>query len=173
MIRKATINDLDNIENIYNKVLDQEEEGKASIGWTRGVYPTRQTAKDALLRDDIFVYEEDGKLLATAIINTHQLDIYAKGDWHVEAPDDKVMVLHTLVVSPDAAGKGIGRSFVAFYEQYAKEQGCKDLRMDTQAKNQAARNLYQHLGYEEVSIVPCPEFNGIKGIKLVLLEKEI
>lgn len=173
MIRKATINDLDNIEAIYNKVLDQEEEGKASIGWTRGIYPTRQTAKDALMRDDLFVCEEDGDILATAIINTHQLDIYAKGDWHIEASYNQVMVLHTLVVSPDAAGKGIGRRFVAFYEQYAQQQGCKDLRMDTQAKNYAARNLYHHLGYEEVSIVPCPEFNGIKGIELVLLEKAI
>lgn len=173
MIRKATINDLDDIEIIYNKVLDQEEEGKASIGWTRGIYPTRQTAKDALKRDDLFVYEEDKHILATAIINKYQLDIYKKGDWHVETSDDYVMVLHTLVVSPNATGKGIGRRFVAYYEQYAKEQDCKDLRMDTQAKNQAARHLYHQLGYEEVSIVSCPFFNGIEGIQLVLLEKAI
>lgn len=173
MIRKATSNDLDGIEAIYNKVLDQEEANKVSIGWIRGVYPTRQTAESALLRDDLFVYEKDGNILATAIINKNQLDIYAQGNWHNSVMDDEVMVLHTLVVSPNVAGKGIGRAFVTFYEQYAKEQGCKDLRMDTQAKNQAARHLYHHLGYEEVSIIPCPFFNGIEGIELVLLEKSI
>ena len=49
MIRKATINDLDDIEIIYNKVLDQEEEGKASIGWTRWCHQmllARESAED-------------------------------------------------------------------------------------------------------------------------------
>lgn len=182
MIRKATSKDIDGITAIYNKVLDLEEQGAASIGWQRGVYPTRDTALMALERGDLFVYEEespnaggDGKphqLLATAIINHKQMDSYAKGNWKVAATDEEVMVLHTLVVDPDHAGKGIGKKMVAYYEQYAKNQGCKDLRMDTQAKNQAARRLYHHLGYEEIGIIPC-DFNGIPGISLVLLEKAL
>lgn len=182
MIRKATNKDIDGIAAIYNKVLDLEEQGEASIGWQRGVYPTRDTALMALERGDLFVYEEDNKsdngddnrnhLMATAIINHKQMDSYAKGNWKVIATDDEVMVLHTLVVDPGHAGKGIGKQMVAYYEQYAKKQGCKDLRMDTQAKNQAARNLYHHLGYEEIGIVPC-DFNGIPGISLVLLEKAL
>lgn len=184
MIRKATSKDIDGITAIYNKVLDMEEQGAASIGWQRGVYPTRNTALMALERGDLFVYEEENKnedanenanasqLMATAIINHLQMDSYAKGNWKVTATDDEVMVLHTLVVDPDHAGKGIGKKMVAYYEQYAKKQGCKDLRMDTQAKNQAARNLYHHLGYEEIGIVPC-DFNGIPGISLVLLEKAL
>ncbi len=173
MIRKATSKDIDGIVAIYNKVLDQEEKGKASIGWQRGVYPTKDTALMALKRNDLFVYEgEEGEVLATAIINHKQMESYAKGQWKVNAKENEIMVLHTLVVYPDCSGKGIGREFVAFYEQYAKDQGCKDLRMDTQAKNQVARNLYHHLRYEEIGIVPC-DFNGIKGISLVLLEKRI
>ena len=64
------------------------------------------------------------------------------------------MVLHTLVVSPYCVKKGIGTKFVAFYEQYAKENNCPELRMDTNAKNLVARKLYKKLGYKEVSIVP-------------------
>ncbi len=172
MIRKATKNDIDGIVAIYNKVLDLEEEGLASIGWQRGVYPTRDTALLALQRSDLFVYEQEGKIEATAIINHKQMDSYAKGNWHVEASDDEVMVLHTLVVDPGCSGRGIGKTFVAYYEEYARQEGCKDLRMDTQAKNKAARNLYHHLGYEEIGIVPC-DFNGIEGIDLVLLEKAL
>jgi len=173
MIRKATSKDIDTIVAIYNKVLDLEERGKASIGWQRGVYPTKDTALSALERNDLFVYEgKKGEVQATAIINNNQMDSYAKGNWKVEATEEQIMVLHTLVVDPDCSGRGIGREFVAFYEQYAQEQGCKDLRMDTQVKNRAARNLYHQLGYEEIGIVPC-DFNGIHGISLVLLEKEI
>ena len=82
------------------------------------------------------------------------------------------MVLHTLVISTSHSGKGYGKAFVAFYEPYAKEQGCPFLRMDTNAKNHAARSLYQKLGYKEIGIVPC-NFNGIEGISLVLLEKKV
>ncbi len=44
--------------------------------------------------------------------------------------------------------------------------------MDTNAKNAAARRLYQKLGYGEPDIVPCT-FNGIPGVQLVLLEKKL
>ena len=82
------------------------------------------------------------------------------------------MVLHTLVVDPTLAGKGYGSRFVRFYEQYAAENDCLYLRMDTNARNQAARRLYRHLGYREAGIVPC-EFNGIPGVQLVCLEKTL
>lgn len=170
--RKAVYADVDGVEAIYNKVLTLEEQGCASIGWQRGVYPTRETARMALQRDDLFVCEEDGQLLATAIINHTQMPSYVDGEWKVAADGDEVMVLHTLVVDPDASGMGIGSKFVDYYEQYAKSQGCKDLRMDTQAKNRAARRLYHGLGYEEIGTTKC-EFNGIQGITLVLLEKPL
>ena len=82
------------------------------------------------------------------------------------------MVLHTLVVDPAFGGKGCGKAFVAFYEEYARTHGCPYLRMDTNARNQAARRLYRHLGYREAGIVPC-EFNGIPGVQLVCLEKTL
>ena len=170
MIRKATSKDIDGIATIYNNILDSEEKGEACIGWQRGVYPTKDTATKALERGDLFAYEQEGKLMATAIINHIQMDSYEKGSWKVQATDKDVMVLHTLVVDPKCSGKGIGRAFVSFYERYAREQSCKALRMDTQAKNQAARKFYHKLGYDEIGTVPC-EFNGIKGVDLVLLEK--
>ena len=65
-----------------------------------------------------------------------------------------------------------GKAFVAFYEDYAKEHHCLALRMDTNARNAGARNLYHKLGYEEIGIVSCV-FNGIPGVELVCLEKYI
>ena len=121
---------------------------------------------------NLFVYEEEGRVLAAAVINQTQVDAYTDGKWTYPARDDEVMVLHTLVVEPTAGGRGIGRAFVAFYEHYAREHGCTVLRMDTNAKNAAARRLYQKLGYGEPDIVPCT-FNGIPGVQLVLLEKKL
>ena len=77
-----------------------------------------------------------------------------------------------VVIDPDTAGKGFGKQFVAFYEDYARQNGCRCLRMDTNSRNARARAMYRMLGYREAGIVPCV-FNGIEGVELVLLEKTL
>ena len=108
--------------------------------------------------------------MGAAIINQTQVGAYYGGPWQYAAEDSEIMVLHTLVIDPDAAGRGFGKQFVAFYEDYAGENGCKVLRMDTNSRNARARAMYAKLGYREAGIVPCV-FNGIEGVGLVLLEK--
>ena len=171
-IRKAASADLDAVALTYSHIHTEEEQGRAVIGWQRGVYPERETAEKALERDDLFVEELDGVPVGTAIINQQQVDVYAGAPWEYEAPEDRVMVLHTLVIDPQAPACGLGRAFVAFYEQYAREHGCPYLRMDTNVRNVRARAFYQKLGYKEIAVVPCL-FNGLKGVELVLLEKKL
>lgn len=156
-IRKAAERDVLPVAAIYEHIISEEEAGRVCIGWQRGVYPTEHTAREAI---------------AAARINRTQVPEYADAQWEYAAPDDEIMVLHTLVVSPACAGRGYGTEFVHFYERYALENGCPYLRMDTNAKNTAARRLYARLGYKEVGIVDCT-FNGIAGVKLVCLEKKI
>lgn len=172
MFRKATSADIDRIEEIYNEIHSREEAGLSTIGWQRGVYPTRQTAESGVVEKDMFVLEDGRHIVAAARINRIQLAEYALAHWRHDAPEDQIMVLHTLVVSPSCMGQGYGTQFVAFYERYALDHACSFLRMDTQAKNASARALYNRLGYEEISIVPCA-FNGINGVQLVCLEKKL
>lgn len=169
-IRHAVASDVDRINEIYEKILAAGESGRDVVGWVRGGYPTRDTALLALDRGDLFVYEEDGPVEASGIINQKQMDSYAQGAWKIAAAPKEVMVLHTLVVDPEASGRGIAHAFVSFYEQYARDAGCRVLRIDTQEKNAPARSLYHKLGFSEADILDC-DFNGIPGIRLVLLEK--
>ena len=170
MIRKAVQADIPAVAAIYDKLHTEEEAGRITIGWIRGVYPTEDTAWQALSRGDLFVQEDSGRIVGAAIINQTQVDAYYGGPWQFAAADSEVMVLHTLVIDPDAAGRGFGKQFVAFYEDYAIQNGCKVLRMDTNSRNTRARAMYAKLGYREAGIVPCV-FNGIAGEGLVLLEK--
>ena len=170
MIRKALESDIPAVAAIYDKLHTEEEAGRATIGWIRGVYPTEDTARQALSRGDLFGQEDGGTIVGAAIITQTQVDADYGGPWQYAAEDNKVMVLHTLVIDPDAAGRGFGKQFVAFYEDYAIQNGCKVLRMDTNSRNLRARAMYGRLGYREAGIVPCV-FNGIAGVALVLLEK--
>ncbi|WP_304263792.1 GNAT family N-acetyltransferase [Kallipyga massiliensis] len=186
--RKATSRDLMAVGDIYDRIHDHEEAGLLSTGWIRGVYPTPDTARAALDRGDLYVLVETGSaetspagaggaganpaetIVAAGVINQVQLPEYREANWQVPADEDEILVLHTLTVDPLQVGHGYGRSFVANYEDLARDQGMKALRMDTNALNQRARALYRKLGYREVGQIPTV-FNGIDGVMLVLLEK--
>lgn len=171
-IRPATAADIPAVAAIYERIHDAEEAGRMTIGWQRGVYPTAATARAALAAGDLFVLEDGGAIAAAARINREQVPVYAQVDWQYKAADDEVMVLHTLTVDPPRAGKGYGRRFLEFYEAYALEHGCPVLRIDTNARNAAARAMYARHGYIESGIVPTV-FNGIPGVDLVCMEKRL
>lgn len=171
IIRKALPGDIPQVAEIYEHILDKEEQGETTIGWIRGVYPTKETALKALEAGELFVMLQDETVVAAAKINQIQVPEYKDASWeYPDAPEDQIMVLHTLVVDPAFSGKGFGTEFVSFYEEYALKNHCPYLRMDTNARNLAARRLYKRLGYWEAGIVSCV-FNGIPDVQLVCLEK--
>lgn len=172
MFRKATYEDIDKIAKIYDKAHTLEEQGLTTTGWQRAIYPTRETAEKSVEAGDMFVMETEGQIVACGRINKEQVDVYADVEWSYDAPDDEVMVLHTLVVDSDCKGKGYGTQFVDFYERYSFEKGCRYLRIDTNERNTQARRLYKKLGYTEKAIVKCV-FNGIEGVGLVCIEKTL
>ena len=169
-IRKAVSSDLDAVAAIYLHILDAQDAGRCMVGWQRGVYPTRHTAQEALDAGELYVLCENAQVIAAARINQTQMPAYTRANWRYDAPADQVLVLHTLVVDPCAAGRGAGTRFVRFYETLAMQMRCPYLRMDTNANNAAARGLYKKLGYCEADVVPCA-FNGIEDVMLVCLEK--
>jgi len=118
------------------------------------------------------VLTDGGALVAAGRIDRTQVPVYAQVPWQYAAPPEQVLVLHTLVVDPTIAGHGYGTQFVRFYARRARALGCTVLRIDTNAKNAAARRLYARLGFREAAIVPCT-FNSIAGVELVCLEKRL
>ncbi|MFR2892569.1 GNAT family N-acetyltransferase [Peptoniphilus grossensis] len=120
----------------------------------------------------MFVMEDVGYIVGSGIINKEQVDVYEKAKWKFAAKDSEVMVLHTLAIDPDKSGMGYGKRFVDFYEDYARENGCKYLRMDTNEINKAARSLYKSLAFDEIDCLSCI-FNGLEGVNLILFEKKL
>lgn len=172
IIRKAELKDIDAVTLIFEHIIEEEEKGKCTIGWQRGVYPIRDTAVAALKNDDLFVMEEGGEIISAMRLNKEQVPEYKNCQWEYPAEDDQVMVMHTLVVEPSVTKHGYGKKMVGFYEKYARENNCPYLRMDTNALNSRARAVYKKYGYKEIGITPCV-FNGIQGVNLVCIEKKL
>lgn len=171
LIRKGSEKDLPQIALIYDDILKEEESGRTSVGWVRGIYPTEAVIKNGLAAEDLFVMTVSGETVAAARINNTQSTEYRHAAWQKrDILPHEVMVLHTLTVSPRHSGKGFGTAFVRFYEEYAKLNSCRVLRMDTVTTNFAARSLYRKLGFHEVGDVPC-SVKGLEHLRLICLEK--
>lgn len=80
IFEKASETDIISICHIYDDIHCAEEKGLLFVGWKRGVYPTDKTAPDSFNRGDLFVEkDEEGIVVAAAIINKIQVPDYKKG----------------------------------------------------------------------------------------------
>lgn len=147
MIRKATAQDIDQIEKSYIELLTYEQEHVAYTVWKMGVYPTRETAEKSLAAGSLYVMEQDGEICASIILNREQPEEYGSIKWKYSAQPDEVLVVHLLCVRPSKAGQGIGKAMVQFAEEEGKRRNLRVVRLDTGAQNIPAASLYRKLGF--------------------------
>lgn len=172
-IEKASEKDIDAVAEIYNLIHQLEEDGKLSIGWDRNIYPIKETAQVAYEDDSLFVMRIKEKVIASAIINQLQPAGYDEVDWNFPADDDKVGVLHTLVVHPAYTNMGLGKKFVAYFEDHCRSLGYEVARLDTQSKNLGPFKLYPKLGYSLAAIKKVPFQNLPAKVELAMYEKRL
>lgn len=148
MIRQAVITDLDAIEEGYREHFLHEKQYGAYTVFQEGVYPTRRDAEKALSSEALYVYEENGVVMGSMILDKQQPDEYGKVDWPGKTADEHVSVIHLLMVRPCASGKGIGSALLKFAEEEARRHSCTVLRLDTGEQNIPAAALYKKLGFQ-------------------------
>ena len=147
MWRKGTLSDTGAVYRCYCELLDYEEKNGANTVWKKGVYPTERTALEAIEAGDMYVFEENGEILASVIIDGRQPAEYDSVPWTCEAEEGEVYVIHTLCVSPRAAGQGVGTAAVRFAAEMGRQNNKKAIRLDTGAQNIPAVRLYEKLGF--------------------------
>ncbi len=148
MIRKAILQDIEQVERGYEELLLYEQKHGAYTVWKLGIYPTRETAAKSLKEDTLYVMEQDGEIYASMIGKQIQPEEYSTIKWKYCAQPEEVFVIHLLCVRPSKAGCGIGKAMVRFAIEEAKRLHCKAIRLDTGTQNKPAVALYKKLGFE-------------------------
>lgn len=171
MIRRAVFNDVEFIEDTYNEHFQYEKEQKAFTIFKKGVYPTETDAKKAIRTGTLYVYEENGSIAGSIIVDNIQPEEYAKIAWEQVLTDEEVMVIHLLLVRPSMAGKGIASALVGFAEELAKKRSCKVLGLDTGSQNIPAVSLYKKLGFRIAATASMKVGNLIEHSGHLFLEK--
>ncbi len=103
------------------------------------------TYMDFLKENRVIVAWADGKVVGLLIYITRNI---SGGPMR----ERKVLFVDSMAVDEAYRGKGIGHRLFAFARQICTEQGYDGFELQVNAKNQAARAMYEKYGFTEKSI---------------------
>ena len=164
MVRKATQHDISAIAALYDAVIDYQNANGGYMSWIKGVYPTKKTADDAFTLDKLYVFDSNGKIAGSVILDCIQGADYELLNWQTKYDTREALVIHTLCVAPDFMGMGIASEMLTFAKELARELNCASIRLATNSKNSGAISLYEKngfsiVGYEKALLdgkISCP-----------------
>lgn len=116
--------------------------------WTNG-YPDEAEFLRDMEKGGCYVACENGAIAGVATLLLEPEPAYPKieqGKW-LTADDALYGVVHRSAVSSDFRGRGVFKSFMAFFEQLCREKGAVSLRVDTHRDNAVMRSALLKLGY--------------------------
>ena len=162
-IRKATREDLDAVEALYNALNDYLAVHENGPRWSRGVYPLREHAEEGLAEGQLYVAELDGHIAGTVIYQEEQGDVYRQVDWQLpfETP---AVVIHILAVHPDFFRQGVASALLDYAAEFGRSHGARTVRLDTYEENTAACRLYERCGFRKMARIDLglEEIYGLK-----------
>ena len=78
---------------------------------------------------------------------------------------------HTVVLSPQARGRGVGRALMREIEDHARSAGAHQMIAGVSGENAQGRGFHDSLGYREIAVVPEAGYKFGRFIDLVLMQK--
>ncbi|NNL18848.1 MAG: N-acetyltransferase [Boseongicola sp.] len=108
----------------------------------------------------IFVAEDQG-----AIIGYASYDQFRKGAGYARSME------HSIILTPDARGKGVGRILMRAVEDHARTAGVGSLWAGVSGENPGGVVFHARLGFETVAVLPKVGFKFNRWLDLTLMRK--
>ena len=93
MIRKATLEDINLIATLYDRVIDYQAANGGYMSWVKNVYPTQKTASDALSLDTLYVYDANGNVIQYTDGHLKSLPAIAYNSYNTQTIEYKLVYL--------------------------------------------------------------------------------
>lgn len=147
-IQKAAAGDVGAILAFYHDLIARMQDNPYRPTWKKGVYPTFESLSDAAEAGTLYFARTEEQVLGAFVLNHQQAEGYERVSWQVEAPPERVAVLHLLGVHPAAHGTGVGTALLKQAEAVSRAAGDAAIRLDTLPHNLPARRLYERFGFQ-------------------------
>lgn len=145
-------------ENDREIILEIYEDGSRklkSLGldqWQGQDKPNLDNFKELIENKNIFVLEDQGKVVSTVIIYDFDVDYENNLDGTWQSPKPYV-ALHRIGTLESEYKKGYGKKIIEMSESYAIENSFKSVKIDTHRGNKTMQGLLKSLNYKYVGLV--------------------
>ncbi len=153
MIRNATFLDIDAIIKI-TKACATLMIANGIFQWNEQ-YPNKTTFETDVERKELFVLEEENKIIGCVVVSNTMDDEYYPIKWLTENQDN--VYIHRLAVHPDYRGKGFAQKLMDFAEMTSRNNQMKSVRLDTFSANKRNQKFYELRGYEKTGAIYFPK----------------
>ena len=145
--RKANPDEYPCVRAFYDDLIDGVQGMRYHPKWKKGIYPEDAFLASSVGNGELYLAEENGRVVGAMVLNHSAADGYEKAKWKIAAGADEIYVIHILGVSPAYMRQGIGKRLVAEAVHLAEENGMKALRLDVLVGNLPAEKLYKSMGF--------------------------
>jgi len=169
MLRKAKNNELDKILQIIN-------EGKQFLKeqginqWQHGAPGINDIEKD-IKQETSYVYELDGEIVGTAMLNTYDAD-YEKYPT-IWTKCNNYLVIHRLSVKKECRSQGVSHKFMNDIILFAKENSVEYIRIDTHKDNVIMRKYLSKNNFKELDEIKLSIKNSLDDKERIAYELKI
>lgn len=147
------VNDIDEIEQLYNDLNDHLATGVNYPGWIKDIYPIRQNAIDGVKHGNLYISKHNEKIVGSVILSHEPEPAYYKTKLEFESDYSDVFVVHTFVVHPNFLKCGVGKALMEFSIEHSIKLQAKSIRLDVYEGNIPAISLYEKCGFKYIDTV--------------------
>ena len=144
-VRKADEADLTDVMTLRDRCVDDML--RRGIEQWDDIYPTLEWFTADVSAGSLHIASVDNQIVGAFALNEKQDPEYVEVPWTFV--DERVAVVHRLMVDPSAQGRGIARKLMRHAELLAAELGFGAVRLDAFTLNPQALRLYASLGYRD------------------------
>lgn len=173
MIRKGTLDDMPQIESLFDEHFQYQKKYESYTINQRGIFPSTEGLTNAVKNGVLYVREDDGEITAMIVLDNQQPPEFDNIDWLTKVPTDGAAVIHMVNTRPRHYRKGLAREFIAFAEDWGRENGCTVLRSECGSQNLPAVLMFKHLGFERVGVASIKVSGIVQADGHIFFEKKL
>ena len=146
-LRKTSIEELDQIRELYWKLLDSSPKYGQILQWKKNIYPNDGDWTAYIRKDEMYLILQEADVIGAVAVTNGQSEEYRKIHWTVKIEDQEAAVVHLLMIAPEYQGQGAATAALDEIIKLAVAKKKKAVRLDAIGTNVPAQKLYEKYGF--------------------------
>lgn len=169
MLKKANSTE---IEEIMSVIKDGKEflKQQGINQWQHGS-PGCSDVENDIKQETSYVYELDGKIVATAMLNTYDADYEKYPTLWTKC--NNYLVVHRLAIKKECRSQGVSHKFMNDIILFAKENSVEYIRIDTHKDNVIIRKYLSKNNFKELDEIKLSMKNSLDDKERIAYELKI